>query len=66
MDDWKSPSMAKENIAAVILSAKRVGAFGSPSSRVLLLVLSAEASLASRGAFSARELDAMFGVKEVE
>lgn len=66
MDDCRSPSMAKENIAAAILSANRRESFEEPSCDIFGLTWSAGACPASRGASSSRELDAMFGVLKVK
>lgn len=62
MEDWKSPSMAKENIAAATLKASRVCVLDR-SSWDVVSISAAVKWLASRGACSSRELVAMFGVR---
>jgi hypothetical protein len=62
MEDWKSPSTAKENMAAGNLKASLGGTFGEPSWDGLLISC-AGAWLASRGVCSSRELDVMIVVR---
>ena len=64
MDDWKRPSVAKENMAAATLQASRIEIFGESSWD--LLGSTPGACPVSRGACSSCELDAMIDVKGVE
>lgn len=56
MEDWKSPSRKKENMAAATLKASLFGVFGGPSWHMVWSSCAGK-WLASRGACSSCELD---------